>query len=56
MVLGSRMAPGMNAGGRQTGTVPKTKTHNESSREYNGTIRRDYPNFNHVPNNLVSKL
>ncbi|XP_054267464.1 pericentriolar material 1 protein-like isoform X1 [Macrosteles quadrilineatus] len=53
------MAPGIggNGGGpRQTGTVPKTKSHNEASREYNGATRRDYHPFNHVhmPNNLSS--
>lgn len=48
------MAPGVNGGGRVTGTVPKTKSHNESSREYGGTPRRDYSHFNHMSNNLTS--
>ncbi|XP_046672270.1 uncharacterized protein LOC124362114 isoform X3 [Homalodisca vitripennis] len=54
------MAPGIGGngsgggGGRQTGTVPKTKSHNESTREYNGASRRDYQHFNHMPNNLSS--
>ncbi|KAG8249704.1 Phosphoacetylglucosamine Mutase [Homalodisca vitripennis] len=53
------MAPGIGGngsgggGGRQTGTVPKTKSHNESTREYNGASRRDYQHFNHMPNNLI---
>jgi hypothetical protein len=55
------MAPGIggNGGGpRQTGTVPKTKTHNDASRDYNGATRREYHPFNHVhmPNNLVSNM
>uniref|UniRef100_A0A1B6DB98 Pericentriolar material 1 protein C-terminal domain-containing protein n=2 Tax=Clastoptera arizonana TaxID=38151 RepID=A0A1B6DB98_9HEMI len=48
------MAPGMNNGGRQTGTVPKTKSQNETSRDYNGAMRREYSNYNHTPNNLTS--
>lgn len=53
------MAPGIGGNGgnnRPTGTVPKTKAHNESSREYNGTSRRDLQHFNHMPNNLVSLM
>lgn len=44
------MAPGIN--GRQTGTVPKTKAHNDSSRDFAQTRRGQ--NFNNIPNNLVS--
>ncbi|XP_069679374.1 pericentriolar material 1 protein-like isoform X6 [Periplaneta americana] len=45
------MAPGIN--GRQTGTVPKIKAHNDSLREFVQTTRRE-PSFNNIPNNLVT--
>lgn len=48
------MAPGINGGGRPTGTVPKVKSHQETLREYGGNPRRDYSHFNHMSNNLVS--
>ncbi|XP_039281364.1 uncharacterized protein LOC111056858 isoform X2 [Nilaparvata lugens] len=49
------MAPGLNGGGRPTGTVPKTKTHNESSSREQSTHqphRRDF-SFSHMNNNLA---
>lgn len=51
-----RMAPGINGGGRPTGTVPKVKSHQETLREYGGTPRRDYSHFSHMSNNLVSSM
>jgi len=47
------MAPGVN--GRQTGTVPKTKPHNDSSRDVVWQSRREQ-SYNNIPNNLVSIL
>ncbi|XP_023701628.1 uncharacterized protein LOC111861362 isoform X4 [Cryptotermes secundus] len=44
------MAPGIN--GRQTGTVPKTKAHNDASRDI-VQIQREQ-SFNNIPNNLVT--
>lgn len=50
------MAPGINGGGRPTGTVPKVKSHQEALREYGGTPRRDYNHFSHMSNNLVNSI
>ena len=47
------MTPGVN--GRQTGTVPKTKPHNDSSRDVVWQSRREQ-SYNNIPNNLVSIL
>ncbi|RZF31848.1 hypothetical protein LSTR_LSTR009495 [Laodelphax striatellus] len=47
------MAPGLNGGGRPTGTVPKTKSHNESTREHSAQPHRRDFSFNHMNNNLA---
>ncbi|RZF34800.1 hypothetical protein LSTR_LSTR007852 [Laodelphax striatellus] len=47
------MAPGLNGGGRPTGTVPKTKSHNESTREHSAQPHRRDFSFNHMNNILA---
>ncbi|KAG8230107.1 hypothetical protein J437_LFUL007651, partial [Ladona fulva] len=44
------MAPGVNGTGKYTGTVPKSKTHNDGRRDSEN--RRD-ASINNIPNNLV---